>query len=572
MSRNTLRGLGKSGGHKGTRENASQSSDPSRSHPVVQTKAIQELTPEELKERIKEELRKIRELDSPDPNTAKADRSGAVSISAAGKEPSLSSTIMGMPLPPSLSSKTILVTGMSEPRGGERAPDLASIALANAASGVATEELLEEKTDREPIRTISAEAARLRGTSFGRDLHLPGILSGKASSRASEEVIIAEEVFPAPPPGREPRGEAPRAGAPRDEASADEPRGHSGRELALRAEVAVPQRLDWEPTDVNPVGAPSAWAVPGEHDADHLPWYDQAPPQEEIYEEPKGRVPLGARKTIGVVLGVSLALGTFYLIRMNGGLRSRPAGIDINALVNRPAAVGPAAGTSIESATPRATGSIAPVPVIGTTADVTRLRGGPDAPGTMPGSTARASRSARPEGPGRTTAGSLGEAPARAVGPAGVGSGTQRGNIPRVPLRPPTTVVVRPPAGPANRSPGTDVGPGRSDAKQLRRVVSDGLLRLDARGRPGTSFSQSPAAPPPTRGASTGLPGPGTSPWGQGARGLPGQGPPAGNPGGGPAVGQSSTQEPTGTARPGTISPRPKPSYDPDSTLPLNGE
>jgi hypothetical protein len=548
MSRNTLRGLGKSGGHKGTRENASPSSDPLRSYPVVQTKAIQELTPEELKERIKEELRKIRELDAPEPNTASADRSGPVPISGAAKEPSLSSTIMGMPLPPSLSSKTILVTGMSEPRGAERSPDLVSSALTGAAPAVAAEELLEEKTDREPIQTISAEAARLRGTSFGRDLHLPGSLAGKVSSHAPAEVILAEEVFPAPTPERAPRGGAPRGWASRDEADADEPRGHSGRELALRAEVAVPQRLDWEATDVNPVGAPSAWAVPGEHHADHLPWYDQAPAHEEIYEEPKARVPLRARKTIGVVLGVTLALGTFYLIRINGGLRTRPAGIDINALVNRPAAVGAAGRPAVETAKthtarpertpPRTTGSLAPDPVIGTTADVTRLRG--------------------------------------AVGPAGVGTGTQRGT-PRVPQRPPTTVVVRPPAAPANRSPGADTGqgpgPGRSDAR-LRRIVSDGLLRPDSRGRPATSFPQSPAAPPPNRGASTGLgsPGPGASPWGQGARGLPGQGPSAGNPGGGPAVGQSSTQEPTGTARPGTIQPRPKPTYDPDSTLPLNAD
>jgi hypothetical protein len=353
-------------------------------------------------------------------------------------------------------------------------------------------------------------------------------------------------VFPAPTPGR---GPPIIEATPRDEARDDEPRSHSGRELALRAEVAVPQRLDWEPTDVNPVGAPSAWAVPGEHDADHLPWYDQAPPHEEIYEEPKARVPLQARKTIGVMLGVTLALGTFYLIRMNGGLRSRPAGIDINALVNRPAAVGPAPRPAVETAKtesakperaqpegapPRATGSSAPAPVIGTTADVTRLRG--------------------------------------AVGSTAVGAGTQRG-IPRVPLRPPTTVVVRPPAAPANRSPGADTGqgpgPGRSDAAKLRRIGSDGLLRPDSRGRSATSFPQPSAAPPPNRGASTGLgsPGPGASPWGQGARGLPGQGPPAGNPGGGPAA-----QEPTGTARPGTIPPRPKPPYDPDSTLPLNGD
>jgi hypothetical protein len=564
MSRNTLRGLGKSGGHKGTREDASQSSDPSRSDPVVQTKAIQELTPEELKERIKEELRKIRELDAPEPNPARTasaasiDGRGGVPVSAPTKEPSLSSTIMGMPLPPSLSSKTILVTGVSEPRGGERSADLATGALASATSGGAPEELLEERTDREPIQTVSAEAARLRGTSFGRDLHLPGLVAGKASSRASEEVIIAEEVFPAPPPGRGPIVDG----------------GHSGRELALRAEVAVPQRLDWEPTDVNPVGAPSAWAVPGEHDADHLPWYDQAPPHEEIYEEPRSRVPLRARKSIGVLLGVTLALGTFYLIRMNGGLRSRPAGVDINALVNRPAAVGPPppSGPSSQGA-PGAPGAVAPAPIIGTTADVTRLRGGPDEPGTMPAPNARASRQSRPEGPGRTGGGSLGEAPARVVGPAGLGAGTQRGT-PRVPQRPPATAVVRP-AGPANRAPGADVGPGpgRSDAKP-RRVVSDGLLRLDTRGRPGASSSPSPASSPLVRGGSTGLgsPGPGTSPWGQGARGLPGQGPSAGNPGGGPVVGQPSPQEPTGTARPGTFPPRPKPSYDPDSTLPLNGD
>lgn len=512
MSRNTLRGLGKSGGHKGTRDDASPSSGAAShasetSHPILQAKAIQELTPEELKERIKEELRKIRELDAPDP-TAALDRGAAVPTAVRSKEPSLSATIMGMPLPPSLSSKTILVTGTSEVRTGRAAG---------------------------PGVTDAHEQT-------------PNALPDERTNREHVEAVPVEEVLPR------------RAGPPTTQAAAPTPGeswSPSGRELAVRAKGAVPQRLEWEATDVNPVGAPSPWAVPGEHDGEHhLPWYDQAPPHEEIYEEPKGQVALNARRAIGVLLGVTLALGTFYVIRSNGGARSRPRATDVNALEAPPPvpprspadsqagraalphlpAPGqsadlplPSAGSSEPAAPlPRTTAATIPGRMVGTTADVTRLRGSHDAARALDGAADRTVRGAR--------------------------------------------------AGPATRT----VGPGFTRDLGADGVVSRGDLRPRRAGsdsgrpdprRSGTSpnGSTSPSPPFTTTGTSTS----GASrPSGQPLRGFPGQGSAASTgaagPGNGLGFGQPSASDPTAAGRPSASPARARPTYDPDSTLPLN--
>jgi hypothetical protein len=567
MSRNTPRGHGKSGGQadgrKGARgDDASTPAISGQQGAALQPRPVEELSPAELKQRIKEELRKIRELDALEPGAAATETwtesndtdrlVGAPTSVGVAKEQSLSSTIMGLPVPASLSSRNIVVTaaaaaaaaavGMPAPARGPGAagvrepapgPDRPGPSRVPAETDAAPDGGFPEGMVRKNLEDVSVEPDRARavtrGTSFGRDLHLaPGPLGGP-SNGSGGEVITPEEVLP---------------------------RADSSRALALRAAGPVPEHTDWEPTDVSPVRAPEAWSVPGEHDSgQHLPWYDQPPEHEDVYEEEPGRrVHHALRRAVGVGLGVTLALGTFYVIRMNGGIGLTRDSTGSGPPAEAPVHLSPLFPPSLPSpATPPPGSSVTVAPtampppqgageaedeVAAGARTASPPRTGPAAALQRQRPAAAASSGAGATRPGRVA----GSSPAPSPQPDHRGTGAVA--IARGARRPST-------GGPPPSVVGSALGGRGSSAGASRGAPPD----IAARRRTPASGGGDTAVPSPTSGATTQTPTTARPPWPT---------PPSNS--AGPAPSGQLEAPPPIHATPGKA----KPIYDPDSTLPLN--
>jgi hypothetical protein len=545
---------GQADGRKGTRgDDAPPLSISGQRGSALQPKPIEELSPAELKQRIKEELRKIRELDAIEPGTATeawtesndTDRLEAAPTSVGvAKEPSLSSTIMGLPVPASLSSRNIVVTAtaaagaVSAPGRGPGATGGREPAPGPDRPGPAR---VEAETESSPdggfpegmvrnLEDVPLEPERVRGTSFGRDIHLaPGPLA--VPPDGSGEVITPEEVLP---------------------------RADSSRALVLRGAVPVPEHTDWEPTDVSPTRAPEAWAVPGEHDSGHhLPWYDQPPPHEDVYEEePSRRVHHAFRRAVGVGLGVTLALGTFYFIRINGGLGLSRDPTGSGPLQEAPVHLSPLFPPSLPSPAtpPESSATVAPramPPSPGAGEAKAEMAAGPrpaSPPRTGPGAgLARPHAAAAAASPAGTTrpAHVGGSSPPASIQPDHRGAGAVA--IARAPHRPSTGGA---PAG----AVGSALGGRGPSAGASRGNPPDGAPRADARHRaPGSGSDTGVLSPTP--GATTQTPTTTRSPWPTPSTNSAGPAP------GGQIEGPPPVHSTQGKA---------KPIYDPDSTLPLN--
>ena len=490
----------------------------------MQPKPIEELSPAELKQRIKEELRKIRELDALEPGTATeawtesndTDRLAAAPTSVGvAKEPSLSSTIMGLPVPASLSSRNIVVTAT------------AAAAAAAAPDGGFPQGMVRNNLEDAPGEPDRARAVT-RGTSFGRDIHLaPGPLGGP-SNGSGGEVITPEEVLP---------------------------RADSSRALAVRAAGPVPEHTDWEPTDVSPVRAPEAWSVPGEHDSgQHLPWYDQPPEHEDVYEEePSRRVHHALRRAVGVGLGVTLALGTFYVIRMNGGLGLTRDSTGSGAPPEAPVHLSPLFPPSLPSpATPPPESSVTVAP---------RAQPPSQEPGEAEGEVAAGPR---PASPPRTGPGAALQRQHPAAAAASAAGATRPGRVagssPPASPQPARGAGAVANARAAHRPSAGAPPPSGSGSTVGGRGPSSGASRgnppdVAARHRTPAIGGGDTPVPSPTSGATTQTPTTTRSPWPT---------PPS----------NSTALAPSGQLEaPPPVHPTPgkaRPIYDPDSTLPLN--
>ena len=322
MSSNTLRGIGQPGEKKGGQGGGDGGQSPSTAGSASSTskafagqgKAAQELTPEELRERIKEELRKIRSLDAAIPGVRSLDATLPGSRSLDATLPGAHSLDGGVPEPRIVGELTVKAQASNRPDdaplGSRSGTGIAvgadSLPAAKKATFAATligmpspvgVKNVREKFDVPssfsttaetpgPVPVVSQVAAtvaspvvatgsvvttpsiREKGTSLGRDIHLPSHLQ-----RAADDHVIVPTV----------------------ESTA----------LVVRA---------GEPAYADARGGNERVSTPSEHGLDsHMPWYDQAPRAEDVFEEPrKNRF----TRPIGIGVGLILAVASFFAIRI----------------------------------------------------------------------------------------------------------------------------------------------------------------------------------------------------------------------------------------------------------------